>query len=37
MNALTFKQTIETGVQAGLIIKDTKSGKYLLTAEGWKQ
>jgi hypothetical protein len=37
MNALTFKQTIETGVQAGLIIKDAKSGKYLLTADGWKQ
>jgi len=36
MNALQFKATVDTGVQAGYIIRDSKTGRYILTAEGWK-
>jgi len=36
MNAFQFKQTIDTGVQAGWIMKDNKTGHYVLTPEGWK-
>lgn len=38
LNAVQFRATIETGIQAGYIIRDVKSTppKYVLTPEGWK-
>lgn len=36
MNAVQFRAAIETATQAGYILKDAKTGKYVLTPEGWK-
>jgi len=36
MNAVQFKEAINTCIQAGMIIADTKTRQYLLTPEGWR-
>ena len=36
MNAMQFKEAVNTCIQAGMVVANAKTSSYLLTPEGWK-